>query len=87
MTGIRLWIAAIVSFGAERHDRERPAYRVEDRIAPARPQAGEDERPAVRPGDRVRLANRALAPPLVERLDRHEAALASRERRGMPGSP
>ena len=58
------------------HDREGPPDGLRGRVAPARPQPGQGERPAVAPHDAVRLADRALALPLVERIDRHEAALA-----------
>ena len=62
--------------GRGRDDREGPPDRLGRRVAPARPQAGEGERRAVAADDPVRLADRALALPLVERIDRHEAALA-----------
>src|SRR5439155_3493108 len=59
-----------------RDDREGAPDDVAGRVLPAGPQAGERERPAVAPDDPVRLPDGALTLPLVERIDRDEAALA-----------
>ena len=52
---------------------------------PAGPQPGEDQRRPVIADHAVRLADRALALPFVERIDGDEAALAARTRRGRRG--
>ena len=70
--------------GCARHDREGPDDPIGRGVAPARPESGEDERPSIRATDRVRLSPGADSLPLVEPVDRDEAALSServRERR------
>ena len=74
-TGMRSWRSDRASFGRGGDDRERPPHGLRRRVAPAGPESGERQRPTIVADHAVRLADRALALPLVERIDRHEASM------------
>ena len=60
--------------GCRRDDREGAPNGVRVRVVPTRPQARDCERPPIIADDPVWLADRPFALPLVERVERYEAA-------------
>ena len=64
--------------GCRGHDRERAANLVGLGIPPARPQAGQGQGLRIGPHDSEGLANGAVAAPLEEGIDRHQASAASK---------